>query len=154
MIDDDRLPQDGRAAAAPRVRFDSKIAVALREDLAVWQKLNVTAFLASGVVAGAPRMTGEPYVDGSGNLYLPMFAQPVLVFAGTAEQLRAAYDRAMARNLRLSIFTEPLFATGNDVDNRAAVRAARREDLRLAGFAFRAGRKDADKVLKGLALHR
>jgi hypothetical protein len=145
---------DRGLASGPRVRFDTKIAVVLREDLAVWQKLNVTAFLASGLVAGEPGVTGEPYADGSGGLYLPMFAQPVLVFAGTAEQLRAAYERAMARNMRIAVYTNELFATNNDVDNRAAVKAVRREDLRLAGFAFRADRKDADKILKSLALHR
>jgi hypothetical protein len=153
MVEQGALLQPEGAEAA-RVRFDSKIAVVLREDLAVWQKLNVTAFLASGIVAAEPAVTGLPYADGSGNLYLPMFAQPVLVFSGAAGQLRQAYDRAMARNLRLSIFTEPLFATGNDVDNRAAVKACARDALVLAGFAFRADRKDANKVLKGLALHR
>jgi hypothetical protein len=35
------------------MRFDTKIAIAVREDLATWQKLNVTAFLASA--AGGPR---------------------------------------------------------------------------------------------------
>ncbi|SFQ39113.1 Protein of unknown function [Amycolatopsis rubida] len=30
-------------------RFDTKIAVLLRDDLASWQRLNVTAFLVSGV---------------------------------------------------------------------------------------------------------
>ena len=152
-MDDGSLLQEGRADAA-RVRFDTKIAVVLREDLAVWQKLNVTAFLASGIVAAEPASTGLPYADGSGNLYLPMFAQPVLVFSGSADQLRQAYDRAMARNLRMSIFTEALFATGNDVDNRAAVKACPRDALHLAGLAFRADRKDDDKVLKGLSLHR
>jgi hypothetical protein len=31
------------------MQFDTKIAVVLREDLAVWQKANVTAFLVSGI---------------------------------------------------------------------------------------------------------
>jgi hypothetical protein len=83
-----------------------------------------------------------------------MFAQPVLIFAGTAEQLRAAYERAMARNMRIAVYTNELFATNNDVDNRAAVRAVPRAALRLAGFALRAERREADKVLKGLTLHR
>jgi hypothetical protein len=78
----------------------------------------------------------------------------VLVFAGTAEQVRAAYERAMARGLAFSLFTEPLFTTGNDAGNRAAVRASPREALAVVGFAFRAERKLADKVLKGLVLHR
>lgn len=29
--------------------FDTKIAIVLRDDLAVWQKLNVTTFLVSGI---------------------------------------------------------------------------------------------------------
>ncbi len=37
------------------VRFDTKIAIAVRADLQQWQKLNVTAFLASGIAAS----TGE-----------------------------------------------------------------------------------------------
>lgn len=31
--------------------FDTKIAVLLRDDLASWQRLNVTAFLVSGLAA-------------------------------------------------------------------------------------------------------
>jgi hypothetical protein len=34
------------------MRFDTKIGIVVREDLAIWQKLNVTAFLASGVAGG------------------------------------------------------------------------------------------------------
>ena len=29
--------------------FDTKIAIIIRDDLATWQKLNVTAFLMSGI---------------------------------------------------------------------------------------------------------
>ena len=32
------------------MRFDTKIAIAVREDLATWQKLNVTAFLALSLI--------------------------------------------------------------------------------------------------------
>jgi hypothetical protein len=82
-----------------------------------------------------------------------MLGQPVLVFAAEAAEIAAAYERLMALGIAAAIFTEELFATGNDVDNRAAVKARRREELRLAGFAFRAPRKLADKVLAGLKLH-
>ncbi|HYB58158.1 MAG TPA: DUF2000 domain-containing protein [Alphaproteobacteria bacterium] len=140
--------------APPRIRFENKIAVVLREDLAVWQKLNATAFLVSGVAARTPGVIGEPYEDGTGNRYLPMFRQPVLVFAGTAEQVRSAYERALARGVAFSLFTEELFTTGNDADNRAAVRACPSEALRVVGIAFHAERKLADKLLKGMALHR
>jgi hypothetical protein len=33
--------------------FDTKIAIVVRDDLAVWQKLNVTAFLTSGIVGAS-----------------------------------------------------------------------------------------------------
>jgi len=136
------------------VRFNTKIAVVLREDLAVWQKLNMTAFLVSGVAGTDADTIGEPYEDASGHRYLPMFRQPVLIFAGNAEQLRRAYERLRAAGLRFSVFTDDLFATGNDGDNRAAVKAVRSEDLRIAGLALRGDRKAVDKALKGLSLHR
>jgi hypothetical protein len=37
--------------------FDTKIAVVVRDDLAVWQKLNVVVFLTSGIVAAVQQYT-------------------------------------------------------------------------------------------------
>ena len=48
------------------VKHDTKITIAVRDDLAVWQKLNVVAFLASGIAAHAPDIIGEPYRDADG----------------------------------------------------------------------------------------
>jgi hypothetical protein len=135
------------------VRFDTKIAVALRGDLPIWQKLNMTAFMVSGIAGTDPSTVGEDYADASGNTYLPMFRQPVLVFSATGEELRAAYERAMRRGVRMAIFTEELFSTGHDEANRAAVAAVASADLKLVGLAMRAERNVVDKVLKGLALH-
>src|SRR5690349_4939939 len=135
------------------MRFETKIAVVLREDLPVWQKLNVTAFTVSGIAATDPATVSEDYQDASGNRYLPMFRQPVLVFAGSAEQVRAAYGRALERGVRAAIFTEELFGTGYDEANRAAVKARRSDELRLVGMALRDDRKTVDKILKGLSLH-
>jgi hypothetical protein len=135
------------------MRFETKIAVIVRDDLPTWQKLNMTTFLVSGIAATNPESMGEPYADASGQQYLPMFGQPVLVFCATAEQIRASYECAMARDLACAIFTEELFTTGNDDDNRAAVRAVASADLQLAGMALRAPRKAVDAVVKGLSLH-
>jgi hypothetical protein len=134
--------------------FDTKIAVVLREDLATWQKLNVTAFLVSGIAGTIAEIMGDPYEDGTGNLYMPMFRQPVMVFQADASQIQRAYDRAMAQEIRLSIFTEELFGTGNDIDNRAAVKAKLREEMRLVGFALHDKKKRVDKALDGLKLHK
>jgi hypothetical protein len=134
------------------IRFDSKIAVVLLEELAPWQKLNATAFLASGIAAAVDAI-GEPYLDGSGRRYLPMFRQPVLVFAADGEALRRCYERAAARGARMAVFTRELFATGHDAANRAAVRAVPSERLDLVGLALRGERKEVDKIVKGLKLH-
>lgn len=142
------------ADAAPPIRFDTKIAVLLREDLQPWQALNVCAFLMSGVAAGNPETIGEPYEDADGNRYLSMFRQPVVVLEGNKEMLRAAHGRALDREIPMALYTENLFLTGNDRDNRAAVRAVPRESLDLVGIAVH-GRKNAvDKVMKGAAMHR
>ncbi len=135
------------------VRFDTKIAVLLRDELATWQRLNVTTFLVSGLAATDPELVGEPYADADGTAYLPMFRQPVLVFAGSKEVLTSAHARALARNVPLAVFTSDLFATGNDTDNRAAVRAVPRDQLDLVGMALHGPRNAVDKILKGARLH-
>jgi len=135
------------------MRFDTKIAVVLRDDLAVWQKTNVTAFLVSGIAGTVPGVVGEPYRDASGNEYLPMFVQPVLVYEADAAALRRAYARALDRGVTPAIYTAELFATGYDEANRAAVAAVAAEDLDLVGIAFRAERKVVDKVVDRLRFH-
>ncbi|MGA5442995.1 DUF2000 family protein [Streptomyces griseoincarnatus] len=134
-------------------RFDTKIAVLLREDLEPWQRLNVTAFLVSGLGTQLPELIGQPYEDADGVPYLPMFRQPVLVFQGAKEVLRAAHERALSRALPRAVFTSDLFATGHDDANRAAVRAVPTTDLDLVGFAVHGPRNAVDKVLKGARMH-
>ncbi|NUS24940.1 MAG: DUF2000 domain-containing protein [Streptomyces sp.] len=135
------------------IRFDTKIAVLLREDLETWQRLNVTAFLVSGLGTEVPEVVGEPYGDADGVPYLPMFRQPVLVFEGSKETLKAAHARVLSRELPRSVFTSDLFSTGNDRDNRAAVRAVRTADLDLVGIAVYGPRNAVDKVMKGARMH-
>ncbi|GAT83192.1 hypothetical protein STXM2123_3893 [Streptomyces sp. F-3] len=135
------------------LRFDTKIAVLLREDLEPWQRLNVTAFLVSGLGTTVPEVIGEPYEDADGVPYLPMFRQPVLVFQGTKEVLAAAHERALARSLTRAVFTSDLFATGNDRDNRAAVRAVPTRELDLVGLAVYGPKNAVDKALKGARMH-
>ncbi|MFJ4516953.1 DUF2000 family protein [Streptomyces sp. NPDC088816] len=135
------------------IRFDTKIAVLLREDLEPWQRLNVTAFLVSGLGTTVPEVIGEPYEDAGEVPYLPMFRQPVLVFQGRKETLTAAHGRALSRSLPRAVFTSDLFTTGNDRDNRAAVRAVPTAALDLVGLAVYGPRNAVDKVLKGARMH-
>lgn len=134
--------------------FDTKVAVVVRDDLAAWQRLNVCAFLMSGVTAGAGEpVVGPDYEDAGGRRYLPMLVQPVLVYEAGAAKLRTVYERAVSRDLRFAIYTADLFATGRDEDNRAAVRAVAGADLDLVGLALRAPHKAVDGVVRGLARH-
>jgi hypothetical protein len=135
------------------MQFDTKIAVVLLGDLAVWQKTNAAAFLVSGVAGTVPGVVGEPYRDGSGNEYLPMFVQPVLVYVADAAGLRRAYERAMSRGVTPAIYTHDLFTTNDDEANRAAVAGVAAEDLDLVGIAFRADRKTVDKIVDRLRFH-
>ena len=135
------------------MQFDTKIAVLVRDDLETWQRLNVTAFLASGVAAN-PDLLGEPYADADGTPYLPMLRQPVLVFEGSKEVLAAAHERAVRRGLPTAVYTVEMFSTGHDAANRAVVRAVPGAQLDLVGLAVHGPRNAVDKVVKGATLHK
>ncbi|MFH9014674.1 DUF2000 family protein [Streptomyces sp. NPDC017943] len=148
-----RTTEPATEPAPGPIRFDTKIAVLLRDDLEPWQRLNVTSFLVSGLGTQMPEVIGEPYEDADGVPYLPMFRQPVLVFEATKETLTAAHARALARALPRAVFTSDLFGTGNDRDNRAAVRAVPTAELDPVGLAVYGPKNAVDKVLKGARMH-
>lgn len=135
------------------VKFDAKIAIVIRSDLEAWQKLNVAAFLASGIAAAYPACIGEPYQDGSGTGYHALIGQPILIYGADKAQLARALDRALQREVKAAVYTEDMFKTTHDAANRAAVKAVARGDLNLVGLAFRADRKVIDKVVDGLKFH-
>ncbi len=126
-----------------------KILVVLRRGLLPWQRLNVAAFTVSGV-AVSDDAVGESDNDASGNMYSPMFKDPVLIFGASKEELRGAARHA--REVPFSVFTGSLLGTFNDEDNRNAVLRRGFEDLDLAGMAFPTERKTGDKVRLPLRL--
>lgn len=132
---------------------EPKIAVVVTDDLATWQKLNVTAFVVSGIAHRNPQIIGLPYEDASSVVYLPMFAVPVVVLLADRAGIRRAFERARSRQLALSLYTEDLFSTGNDVDNRAVVARLGTDELNLVGIAVVGERRDVDKALDKLRLH-
>jgi hypothetical protein len=133
--------------------FDTKIAIVVRDDLAVWQKLNVTAFLTSGIVGRASGLIGAAYEDAAGNTYNPLVIQPVIVLAADSDALRAIYRRAMERGVRLSLYIEDMFKTGHDEANRAAVKRYRPDEMTVVGLALRDDKKIVDKITKGARMH-
>ncbi len=133
--------------------FDKKVAIIVREDMAVWQKLNVTAFLATGIAAAAPEAMGQPYVDAAGRSHGALIGQPVLIFAADRAGLRAAHATAWAKGLTIAAYVGAMFGTGHDAANRAVFAAEPADDLDLVGLGLRGPKKAVDKAIKGLSLH-
>jgi hypothetical protein len=133
--------------------FATKITIIVRDDLAMWQKLNVTAFLTSGLIGAAPSILGAPYEDAVGNSYHALAIQPMIVLAADAETIKTIYRRAMERNVRLSLYISDMFATGHDAANRAAVKQHVPDALDIVGLALRDERKLVDKIVKGARIH-
>ena len=133
--------------------FETKIAIVLREDLPVWQKLNVTAFLTSGIAAQFPEIIGEPYRDRAGTLYNPMSIQPVIVLSADAATLGAIRRRALERGVTTSAYIEEMFSTGHDAANRAVFAEFAPDEARTVGIALRAEKKLVDKITKGARMH-
>jgi len=135
------------------VTFDTKIAIVVRDDLAMWQKLNVTAFLTPGIVGATEGLLGEPYEDGAGNTYHRLAIQPMIVLAADAPTIRAIYLRAMERGIRLALYIEDMFRTGHDAANRETVKRCRPEEMNVVGLALRDDKKVVDRVTKGARMH-
>ncbi len=134
------------------MEFDNKIVVILRNDLLIWQKLNVTAFLMSGI-GGTQDIIGEPYVDGDGIAYLPMSQQPIMIYSASNQELKEILKKALTKEVKMAIYTEEIFKTYNDVDNRAKVAEYKTDDLNLVGIGMIGKKNHVNKLTKGLNLH-
>lgn len=133
--------------------FDTKIAFVLRDDLASWQALNVTAFLATGIAQQHPEIIGELYLDRAGNSFNAMSIQPMIVLQADQALMRQIHGRALARDIRASAYIEEMFSTGHDSANRAVFAEFAPDDAKLVGLAFRADKKTIDKITKGAKMH-
>lgn len=133
--------------------FDTKIAIVVRDDLAIWQKLNVTPFLTSGIIAQSPAVIGETYRDAVGNVYNPLSIQPIVVLSADQQTLRTIQRRSLEREVTTSAYIEEMFATGHDAANREVFSQFSPDDAKLVGIAMRAERKQVDKITKGAKMH-
>ncbi len=136
------------------MELSTKIAIVVADDLALWQKMNVVAFLTTGVIAEADEnLLGEPYLDASGRSYSPLCVQPIVVLKASREKLPTFLSRAERRGAKAAVYIEDMFATGHDAANRETVRRYATTDLPLVGLAVRTDRREVDKILKGAKLH-
>lgn len=135
------------------MEFTTKIAIAVADDLATWQKLNIVAFLTSGIMGQSENLLGELYRDGSEKEYAALCIQPIVVLKAPREKFSTFLARAERRGVPAAIYIEDMFATGHDGANRATVTQYETADLPLVGLAVRADRKIVDKIFKGAKLH-
>ena len=134
--------------------YDYKIALVLSGDLLDWQKLNVTAFLASSVAIQFPETHGGPLVSASGSSFLPLLKHPVLVDrADGPPEVRKAFERALERGVHVGIYTRALFATKNEGENLVEIARHPDRELDLVGIVLYGQNKLVDKALKGIRLH-
>jgi len=133
--------------------FDTKVAILVLNDLAAWQKLNVTAFLATGIAAAAPEAMGEPYEDASGRNFASLLAQPMLIFAAGPDELRRAHRISGESGLVSAAYVRAMFETGHDEANRQVFKAEPADSPDLVGIAIRGPKKLVDKATKGAKLH-
>lgn len=131
----------------------TKFAIVVAEDLPQWQKLNVVAFLTSGVLSADGTPVGEDYRDASETTYLPLCIQPIVILKATRERLTTFLSRANNRGVRPAIYIQDMFETGHDAANRATVAKYPSADLPLVGLGICAERRDVDKIFKGAKLH-
>ena len=134
--------------------YENKIALVILDSLANWQKLNVTAFLASSVAIAFPETHGAPLISASGTAYLPFLKHPILVYvAETDEQMNRAFNRSIERDLHIGIYTKELFATKNEEGNIAEIAKHTEKDLNLAGIVIYGENKKVDKAVDKLKFH-
>ena len=132
---------------------DTRLAFVVRDDLATWQKLNVAAFVTSGIGSRFPELVGPDYVDASGVSYLPKLVVPCRVYVADRPAMQRAFSRALERGLAVSVYSDELFGTMNDDENRAAVAAVATSALSVAGFAVVGPTRQVDKALDRLRPH-
>lgn len=133
--------------------FETKVAIVVRDDLAVWQKLNVTAFLATGIAGAAPEAMGQSYIDGAGRTHAKLLGQPMMIYQADAPGLLRTFRQSIERDLTRAVYVQAMFSTGHDEANRAAFLAEPAEAPDLVGIAVRGPKKAVDKAIKGLSLH-
>jgi hypothetical protein len=133
--------------------FDTRVAIVLLDGLAIWQKLNVTAFLATGIAGAAPEAMGEHYVDAGGTAYARLLGQPIMIHAASSDILRRVRQQALQRELQCAVFVRAMFGTGHDAANRAAFLLEPVDAPDLVGVAVRGPAKDVQKAVKGAPLH-
>jgi len=129
--------------------FDTKIAIIIRNDLQVWQMLNVCAFMTSGIVGQDTTLIGPDYQDQDGNCFNGLLKQPVIILSASNDLIKKIHGKALSRDVKASMFIEEMFDTGYDEANRAEFTKHSVDVANVVGLGMRAERRQIDKIAKG-----
>ena len=136
------------------MQFDTKIVIAVRDDLEPWQELNVTAFLMSGIAAENLKIIGQRYMDAEGNDYSAISSQPIIILYGSSNVLRNIRMRALSREVKMAVYIEEMFKTDHDEANRLVFFEHGPDEENTVGVAYRADKKIAEKISKGAEMRK
>ena len=132
--------------------FDTKVAFLVRDDLETWQRLNVTAFLASGIAAPTRSWSASRTSTRTASSTSRCSASGARLRGRQGAPRRRA-GAALRRQLPVAVYTSDMFRTGHDAANRAVVRAVAGADLDLVGLAVHGPKNAVEQVPKGSRLH-
>ena len=136
------------------MQFETKIIIAVRDDLKPWQKLNITAFLMSGIVAENHNLIGQKYRDSKGNDYSEISGQPIIILYGSSNVLRNMRMRALNREVNTAVYIEEMFETDHDEANRLAFSQHGTDEGNTVRVAYIADKKIAYKISKSAKMHK
>ena len=134
------------------IRFDTKIAVLLRDDLATWQRLNVTAFLVSGIATPSRSWSARRTATRTAPGTCRCSASRCWSSRDRA-MLVGAHARALVPRRCRSRSSRPTCSPPATTGTTARRSGGRRETLDLVGLAVHGPRNAVDKVLKGASMH-
>jgi hypothetical protein len=104
-------------------------------------------------IGATQNIIGEPYVDADGISYLPMSQQPIIIYSASGEEMKEVLEKALSKEVNMNIYTEELFKTFNDEDNRTKVAEYKTDDLSLVGIGMIGKKNHVSKLTKELKLH-
>ncbi|MGW9905506.1 hypothetical protein ACUXJP_002313 [Staphylococcus cohnii] len=76
-----------------------------------------------------------------------------MIHSSTQEPMVELLQKALNKDVVITVYTEELFFTYNDADNRAVIAKYKTEELHLVGIGIRGKKNHVDKLFKGFALH-
>ena len=136
------------------MQFETKIIIAVRDDLQPWQELNITAFLMRGIVAENHNIIGQRYRDSEGNDYSEISGQPIIILYGSSNVLRNMRMRALSREVNTAVYIEEMFETDHDEANRLAFSQHGTDEGNTVRVAYIADKKIAYKISKSAKMHK